>query len=304
MAPKARQEGVALVLVLWIVALLSIMATGASTEARRDGILARNAVDLARARHLAEAGVYHAIIELSRDDPALRWPLDGQPQRVTIGDTEVRIAVRDENGKVDINNAQPALLTVLAAAAGVPEGQRAAFADAILDWRDDDDLRRPKGAEAPDYRRAGLDYTPRNGQFARVQELRLVLGVTTKVYRALEPLVTVHTGDAAVNPRFAPRALLLAMPGATEAAVDGFLRQRGQTGPGQSAAPPPFGQDQDLSSSSGLAYSVSASTRLPSGVGAAVRAVVQSGGRPGQPYSVVQWRWLAAPEGDESEDDG
>jgi type II secretory pathway component PulK len=46
----------------------------------------------------------------------------------------------------------------------------------ILDWRDADEQRREDGAERAEYRAAGRAYTPRNGPFESVDEVKQVLG--------------------------------------------------------------------------------------------------------------------------------
>ena len=59
--------------------------------------------------------------------------------------------------------------------------------EAILDWRDADDLKRPNGAEAPDYQAAGSKYVPTNSPFESVGELQRVLGVTPALMARIAP---------------------------------------------------------------------------------------------------------------------
>jgi general secretion pathway protein K len=51
-----RQDGMALIVVLWLVVLLSIMAAGHSRNVHTDSTLAARQVQAAKARALAEAG--------------------------------------------------------------------------------------------------------------------------------------------------------------------------------------------------------------------------------------------------------
>jgi general secretion pathway protein K len=44
--------------------------------------------------------------------------------------------------------------------------------DAILDWRDEDDLHLVNGAEDPDYKAAGLPYGAKDGPFDSLEELQ------------------------------------------------------------------------------------------------------------------------------------
>src|SRR5262245_46643626 len=71
------QAGVALVVVLWMLALLSVLAVGFVGNARTNLLIARNQYEQAQARALAEAGMQLAILGVL--DPSLfpGWRLDG-----------------------------------------------------------------------------------------------------------------------------------------------------------------------------------------------------------------------------------
>ena len=165
-------------------------------------------VEAGKARNLAEAGAYHAILELMVRDESLRWPADGSVHRLRFEDGIAAILMRDVRGLVDINKAPATLLDTVLAAAGAEEGQRKALIDAILDWRDADDLKRIKGAEDDDYRRAGMKWAARDGAFSSVEELRYVMGMTKTLFERLAPYLTVHSGAATVNLEFAPPWLI------------------------------------------------------------------------------------------------
>ena len=72
-------------------------------------------------------------------------------------------------------------------------------------------LKRPNGAEEPDYRAAGLSYKPANGPFQAIEELQLVLGMRPEIYRRIAPfdhgvLAPARREHAAREPRGAARA--------------------------------------------------------------------------------------------------
>ena len=62
---------------LWALVLLSVMAGGFVRETRTEMVLARNAVEGAQARALAEAGIHRAVLALNREDFEERWRADG-----------------------------------------------------------------------------------------------------------------------------------------------------------------------------------------------------------------------------------
>lgn len=66
---QARQRGVALIAVLWVLTLLAVVATAVTVDARTDMALARNAEAGARAEALADAGVLRAALMLTTRRP-------------------------------------------------------------------------------------------------------------------------------------------------------------------------------------------------------------------------------------------
>jgi len=133
----------------------------------------------------------------------------------------------DESGKIDLNAASDALLkNLFQTAAGVDADTAARLVDAIGDWKDADEVRRPQGAEAPEYQAAGLSYKPANAPFETVAELQRVLGMTPALYAAVADSLTVFSRQPGVNPAYASRTVLLALPNATPEVVDAYVAQR------------------------------------------------------------------------------
>jgi general secretion pathway protein K len=152
----------------------------------------------------------------------------------------VAVSAIDESGKIDLNGApEPLLKGLLLTAGGLDEPGAAQVMDAIGDWKDLDDLRRPSGAEAADYKAAGSPYLPANGPFETVPELQRVLGMTPALYAKLAGNLTVHSRQAGVNPAYASAATLLAFPGATPDIVDTYIARR-RDALAAKLPPPPF----------------------------------------------------------------
>jgi general secretion pathway protein K len=194
----AHENGIALVSVLWIVALLSIVAAGMSANVRTESRMVANTIASTRALYIAEGSVDLAVLNLSVPQ-SLRWPTDGSVQELEIENAAVRIAVFDEAGKIDLNFASAELLGGLLASAEVEAGQATLLVDAIMDWRDTDDFRRLNGAEESDYYAAGLDYGPKDRKFESVDELRLVIGMNRGIFSKIAPALTVYSHQSGVN---------------------------------------------------------------------------------------------------------
>ena len=114
---NGRQNGMALVVVLWLVVLLSIMAAGHTRGTHVDTQLASRQLAVAQARGYAEAGINHtALMLLSAQGQEV--PVNGRIFAVAIDDTTVTLAVRQATGLVDLNTASPDVLDAALRAAG------------------------------------------------------------------------------------------------------------------------------------------------------------------------------------------
>lgn len=198
-----RQRGIALVIVLWLLVLMTVIAASHARVVRTETRLASNQIEAGKARNLAEAGALHAILELLVRDESQRWPADGSINRIRFEDGIAAVMLRDARGLVDINKAPALLLDKVLGGAGANDSQRQALVDAILDWRDKDNVKHIKGAEDDDYRRAGLKWAARDGAFSSIEEFRYVLGMTNTLFERLSPYLTVFSGSANVNLEFA-----------------------------------------------------------------------------------------------------
>ncbi len=207
----------ALVAVLWIVSLLALMAAGIGSSSRTSSHLAFNAVESAKARYLAEAGINRALSHLLTSDPGASTYVDGSLSfSFRIRDDLVVVQIRDEDGKIDVNAASPELLHGLLAAVGLEDSDAAtAMAARIADFRDDDDEARPSGAEDPAYEAAGLAQGAVDRPLRHLEELRSVLGMTDALFARLRPHLTVFTNADGLDPLRASPAALFALPGMT-----------------------------------------------------------------------------------------
>jgi len=282
--PYCRQHGIALVVVLWLVVLLSLMAVSQSAAVRTETLIVGNLVEAAKARSAAYAGMQLVIAGLAKPIPAREMSTDASISTLRFDGAQLFVSISDESGKVDINTAPGNLLSALLQTSGVDEGRREALVAAILDWRDRDELRRVNGAEEEDYRSAGLDYGPRNGPFQSLEELALVMGFDAPLYHAIAENLTIYSGSASINQAVAPPAVLDALNGADEQA-DG---NAANSDPIEAAAP-----SRRRSVSGGSVFSVYVEAQLDSGMRERLEAVVRLiPARANAPlrYELLRWR--------------
>lgn len=279
-SPPRRQNGMALIIVLWLIVLLGVIATGHAANVHSETTLAMRHIQSAKARTLAEAGIQRAIVALLLQNSAAEWPVNGMPQKIVIDDRELSVAIRDASGLVDLNAADAGLLGALLANAGGGPLQQEQLVDAILDWRDADDLRHLHGAEDEDYRAAGLAWTARDAAFSSVEELRYVLGMTPEIFSAIAPYLTVHSAQSGLNMEYAAPGLISMLSGQTietasrerEVRIDSHSRRRGRV------------------NTHNRTFHIYASATANADVSASVEAVVNISAAADRPYSILYWR--------------
>lgn len=285
------QKGVALIIVLWILLLVTI-STGAYTlMARMDQLEAHTVISSTRARMAAESGLNLAILSLRDPDELTRLVPDGRPYMIQVGEVVVEIQVTDERGKVDINSADEETMLQLFKGHGMEEEYAVYLAAAVMDWADTDEIERANGAELSTYESAGLGVGPGNRPFLMIEEVLQVLGMPWDLYTKIEPGLTVFSESGTPDPAYAPVEALLAMPDMTEEDALNFIAERqsqdSTTGVGTTL---PNGEVA-MARGRGLTYSVLAKATLPNGVWDQIEATIRLGGSTnGLPYKILRWR--------------
>lgn len=280
---RRGQGGVALILVLWLVTLLSVVASAFALSVRRESVLLRTARDHSEARALLDGALQYAWLRLHVPKSHGQWLSNGAVYELVYGSGRVRLELRDEAGKVNLNLAKEPTLISLFMATGMSNSEAEKLTDAVFDWRDADELHRLNGAEAEDYRLAGREFGPRNHPFEAVEELRAVLGMSPDLYQRIAPWLTVYSGQAGIDPRAAPAELLLALPGVDAGMLDALAG-----GDKEAAGLLLKSSGMVFTTGNNAAVGMRAEARLENGSTTAVQAVLgrSGGGRPVHLY----WR--------------
>ena len=289
----AQQRGMALVMVLWVISLMTIMAGSFALSTQREAGVLSHAHERAKALAMADAGINYAMLMLSIPDPKKRWQSDGRPYLWQANGGKVRLRIVDEGGKVDLNVAQEQTLKAVLKLALKNEEQATQLTDAIIDWRDADDIKRNMGAEAEDYKAKGMKALPQNRNFMVMDELRGVMGLSPDLYRKLENWFTLYSGSDGLNTQKASKEVLTALLGGDEGAVANFMQQRQLGGP--TPLPPIPGLNS--SGSSDMAYSVIAESEIDDHQVFGVLATIRRGpGANGSPFTMLRWKPYHVPE--------
>jgi general secretion pathway protein K len=281
-----RMRGAALLLVLWLVALLTALVGAYALTARMEALQGRVGSRGAMAQEIARAGMEYALVRVADRNPETHWQPNGRAYAWRFDGHEVQVRIIDETGKVDLNQAEAPLLSRLMQALGEPPDTGDALAAAIVDWRDADDLSQPVGgAEDDDYAAAGRPYGAKDAPFETIAELEQVLGMTPGLYARLAPFLTLYSGRGQPDATYAQGPVLVAMGMDATA----WLAQREAAG----AA----GALQLVGTGSGT-YSIESRARLADGREASLRTVVRAGASPvpGSAYTLLRWEEGASPQ--------
>lgn len=293
----APQEGFALVVVLWIVALLSVLAISSAQSTRSETVGTRNLLELAQVRAAADAAVIRGIFGLYQDllqQTSLTSPIrpgSGRPRPWRFHGAAITLTAMSESGKVDLNTGNEQILHGLFRAAGADEQQALHLRDELLDYKDRDDNPRSFGAERRDYLQAGLGNGPANAPFMRIEELLLLPSMTGDLYERLAGAITVYSRQPGVDPAVAPDLMIRSLPWLAPSVAERYLEAR-RLAWQQNQLPPVdmLGNATPLLRP-GLSqvYSIRAEATL--GTAHFTReAVVYLIGSPDLPFAVLAWR--------------
>jgi general secretion pathway protein K len=227
-----RQQGIALLIVMWALAALMVIVLAFSYSAHIETKATTAFIEGAEERFIAEGGIHMAAAEIMYRKITLGTPLepgkeyavwhtDGTPNVFGLEKATCLVRITDESGKVDLNKTPEIVFKGLLLNLGVKEEDADVIVDSVQDWRDADDLVRLHGAEDEYYMSLPSHYKPKNADFESVEELLLVRGVTAELFYGtagkpgLAEFVTVYSESGKINLGAAPKEVLSAVPGVT-----------------------------------------------------------------------------------------
>ena len=212
---KKAERGIALMLVLWVLILLSIMVFEFCHTMRIEATITKNFKEGEKSYYLAQAGINRAIIEIVKTKSAVKkfkgskksmvkaeeedideeeeelneWKPREEPYVFPFEDGECEVRIGDEGSKINLNwiakkaKSNRKLLTdILENSCGLEGEERDVIVDSIIDWVDKDHNHLLNGAEDEYYDSLEDPYECRDGEFVVTEELLLVRGVTEEVY--------------------------------------------------------------------------------------------------------------------------
>lgn len=278
------QRGVALIAVLWVLAFLATIASTVAHQSRSSLQITKNRIDQLKVKQAVESAVLFAIADLintSNDNVYAQNQLNNEYQNI-----DIKLSYFDEAGKVDLNSVPASVMVSLLNEVGVAEEQSLAISDAILDWRDEDSLRRVDGAEDSDYAANGYLYGSSDAEFERIEELKLIYGMSEEIYNAISPYVTVYTQDYGVNLSVSSKVVQTAVNNATTLGeIDSSVVDE------DDVREDDFDDEERFTSlTQGYIYTIKASATAKSGVSHKISTTVRlDRGNIYEPFTILKW---------------
>ncbi len=222
MKPSHHQRGVAIIMVLLIVALATVLATYLAQQQQLWQRQVESQFDRAQARRLGVAGIDWARAVLADDARANTTDNDSEMwalrlPAMPVDNGEVIGVIEDRQGLFNLNNL---VRNGQSSAPDIAQFQRLLgllglpgdLALALADWMDSDsDTQYPGGAEDAYYLSLPQPYRSANRQLVELGELSRVKGFDGPSIERLRPFVSVLPLSQPVNVNFAPAEVLSAM---------------------------------------------------------------------------------------------
>jgi general secretion pathway protein K len=201
-----RREGMALLTVLLLVAVMSVVAIAVLDDVRFSVRRATNAEGQAQAQwyasgaellarrrigRLVEANPQRTPLQPEWNGRRLSFPIEGGTLSAVVTDGQacfnLNSVVLGVGEDLQVQPRGVAQFLALGRAVGAPESRMRAVADALVDWMDADGESRPLGAEDGAYAGLSNPYRTAGMMMSEVSELRAVKGVDEDVYSRLRP---------------------------------------------------------------------------------------------------------------------
>ncbi|MGQ9509345.1 MAG: general secretion pathway protein GspK [Thermodesulfobacteriota bacterium] len=248
-----NSKGVALIIVIWVIAFLSILAVEFCFGTRTDLNMMKNLKEEIELYYSAQGGIQWAIaqliykhdqrikelrkailIEEEGNDLKKEWMVDGRIYKIPLENGECEVKVMAEDGKININMVSETVLRKIIGNLGLEESLRDGIVDSILDWIDPDDFYRLNGAENDYYQSLKEPYPCKNSPLDFIEELLLIKGINKDLFFGskstegigLKDIFSVYAMGEMVNINHATPIVLKTILGLPEPIIQSILTGR------------------------------------------------------------------------------
>ena len=254
-----REAGSALVVALWVIALLSLLISAFAVDMHLEARITSYQKKRLKSEYLARAGIERVewLIAKSQDvnpkEPDYEvisdswFPRAAQLKQAStlviheeLGEGEMEISIKPEPARRNVNQLSANDWRKVLEVGDIPEEMWDDLIASVLDWMDGNNDKQDGGAENDYYESLEEPYKTKNGPLDTVEELLLVKGFTRSILfsgpidpdaeeglnvSGIADMLTVF-GDGKVNVNAAPRRVLMTLEGMNEVSADDLLAER------------------------------------------------------------------------------
>ena len=213
-APESlRQRGVALAVLVWFLAAMSLLVGAIAMQARVDIKLTQLHASRAKAEAAGDGAIQLALADMllrEREvnfDPSIPFAVEYRR-----GGLQIRVKLLPVTGLIDLNRATEDLLARLfASVEGVEEGRARELAFNVVQWRSAGGaIGEFDGENGTSPNQGGVEL--RNARLEAIEDLLLVPGVDRRVFDSVRDAVYVsQRGQSGVDWKSAPASVLRAL---------------------------------------------------------------------------------------------
>jgi general secretion pathway protein K len=208
-ATSDDQRGVILIIVLWTVAMMTVVIAALSTNVRTSASLAGTEMRRLKTEMLLEGGIDVAAAAIMASGDGMRALVDGHATQIDLGNGNIaEMKIRDASGMVDINRADNALVANIISRVTESADIGKATAELIAKWRNSE-------------LDAAEDTEP--AAFTSVAQLYNIQDIDRQAVAKLLPYVSLYSKDGLVNLTAAPDEVINSIPDATPVQIDALF---------------------------------------------------------------------------------
>lgn len=241
---QRQQRGVALALVIWFIAGMSLLVSGIVSIARVDTQMAQLHVARAKAVAAGDGAIHLLMADILSGKLNIKASRGILTKRYRVGELDVEVSLVPASGLVNLNSASAKILSALfVVTANLGEGEAKIAADNVVKWR----------FEKPGTGRR---------QFAAIEDLLRVDGVSRTMLDGVRDYVMVGRASGRnTNWSSAPESILAIMKKADPQKAENIIKRRGENLGGAGANPGAPGNSEGKGAAINGPYRVDAIVR-------------------------------------------
>jgi type II secretory pathway component PulK len=213
---KAKQQGVALAIVVWFIAGMSLLVASIVSQATVDTRLAQLHVAKAEAAAAGDGAIQLMLAQRMFDPTSAGGQSANLEREFRLGSTDVSVSLQPAASFIDLNSApQPVLAGLFLVIGQVDESEANSLATNVVQWRSTLPDQDSKLIRAP--------------QFHTIEDLLRIDGMSRTLFDAVRNYIVVGKGTP-TDWALAPPELLAVLNQASPGEIDAINKRRDQLG--------------------------------------------------------------------------